>query len=333
MKITSLLSAAVVAIFVSGAMAQGGPNPEGTTRAITAGVVILEKQAVPLTLTLSGQALAEKDANIRPLVDGVVTDILYTAGTNVTKGQALFQIEQDTYQTALDVAKANLASAEAALPVAEENLKRYEQLAGTGVTQASVDSARSDYGQAKAAVAAAKADLRTAQINLQRTTIFSPLAGRIENAEVSIGDLVTAGQSDVLTTVTQLDPIYVDLTEASSRVLATRERISSGEITRGDHISARLVLQTGQVYAAEGELVSMGQKVSSSTGTVSIRLKFDNPNRLILPGMFVRTNITIGSIEGYLIPQLSANPQPDGSIKIWVLDEQNKAQRLLVPQR
>lgn len=307
--------------------AQPGPPPGGSA-SITAGVVQLEQQAVPLTLTLSGQALAEKDANIRPLVDGVITDILYTAGTTVSKGQPLFQIEQDTYQTALEVAEANLASAQAALPVAEENLKRYEQLAGTGVTQASVDSARSDYGQAKASVAAAKADLRTAQINLQRTTIVSPLAGRIETAQVSIGDLVTAGQSDVLTTVTQLNPIFVDLTEASSRMLATRGRIDSGEITPGDQIDARLVLQNGRVYAAEGELVSMGQKVSSTTGTVSIRLKFDNSSRLILPGMFVRANITIGSIEGYLIPQLAAKPQPDGSIVVWTLDEDKNARRL-----
>lgn len=332
-----LILTAIVAIFCFAnqyALAQP-PGPmalaEGRgNQAIPAGVISLTEQSLPLTLTLSGQALAEKDANIRPLVDGVITDVLYRAGTTVKKGDPLFQIEQESYLTDLALAEAELASAEAAVPSAQENLSRYEKLAGSGVTLATVDTARTELRQAKASVAAAQADVRAAKINLQRTTITSPLTGRVASAQVSIGDLVTAGQSDILTTVTQLDPIFVDLSEASTRMLSMHDRMESGEVTLGDEIEARIILENGQNYEAVGELVSVGQKVSTSTGTVTIRVKFDNVEALILPGMFVRANLTIGRINGYAIPQLAAKPQADGTLMVWTLDQEQKARKLFV---
>ncbi len=310
-------------------MAQNGPvGSKQMSMAQTAGVITIKREPVPLTVTLSGQALAEDDATIRPLVDGVITDILYRAGTTVKKGDPLFQIEQDSYIATLEAARAELESAEAAVPSAQENLSRYEQLAGTGVTQAQVDTARTDLRQAQAAVSVAKADLRSAEIQLQRTNIVSPITGMVDTAQVSIGDLVTAGQTDALATVTRLDPIFVDLSEASLQMLAIRERVDSGEITQGAKIDARLLLENGKQYATYGTVESVGRKVSSTTGTLTIRVKFDNPKQLILPGMFLRVNLTLGQMNAYRIPQLAAKAQPDGTITAWTLNSEHKAKKL-----
>ncbi|QEY59749.1 efflux RND transporter periplasmic adaptor subunit [Pseudomonas sp. C27(2019)] len=310
-------------------MAQNGPAGGGQMpMAQPAGVITVKPEPVPLTVTLSGQALAEDDATIRPLVDGVITDILYRAGTRVEKGDLLFQIEQDSYQAALEAARAALDSAQAAVPSAQENFYRYQQLAGTGVTQAQVDMARTDLRQAQAAVSVAQADLRTAEIQLQRTNIVSPISGIVETAQVSIGDLVTAGQADVLTTVTRLDPIYIDLSEASVRMLEMRKRIDSGEFSQGAEIDAYLILENGEQYATRGTVESVGRKVSASTGTLRVRVKFANPEQLILPGMFVRVNLTLGQLNAYRIPQLAAKAEPDGTLTIWTLDEQQAAKKL-----
>lgn len=316
-------------VITSPLMAQNGAaGAEQTPRAQPTGVITVKREPVPLTVTLSGQALAEDDATIRPLVDGVITDILYRAGTMVKKGDLLFQIEPDSYKAALEAARAGLDSAEAAVPLAQENLSRYQQLAGTGVTQAQVDSARTDLRQAQAAVSVAKADLRSAEIQLQRTNIVSPITGMVETAQVSIGDLVTAGQADVLTTVTRLDPIFVDLSEASLKMLAIRERFDSGEITQGAKIDARLLLENGKQYATRGTVESVGRKVSASTGTLRVRVKFDNPEQLVLPGMFLRVNLTLGQINAYRIPQLAAKAQPDGTLTVWILDSEQHAKKL-----
>ncbi|WP_372739934.1 efflux RND transporter periplasmic adaptor subunit [Neptunomonas sp.] len=309
-------------------MAEDRPGGEQNSAALPAGIITIEREPVPLTVTLSGQALAEEDATIRPLVDGVITDILYRAGASVEKGDPLFQIDQESYTAALEVARAELASAEAAVPSAQVTLSRYEKLVGTGATQAQVDIARTDLRQAQAAVAAAKASVRTAEIILKRTTVASPISGIAATANVSIGDLVTAGQSDMLTTVTRLDPIFVDLSEASSKMLAMRQRIDSGEITRGSKVDAQLLLESGEQYAARGEVVNVGRKVSTSTGTMTVRVKFDNPNMLILPGMFLRVKLTIGHIDAYRIPQLAAKAQPDGTITAWTYDSEQKATQL-----
>lgn len=310
-------------------MAQNGPaSGEHMPMAQPAGVITVKREPVPLTVTLSGQALAEDDATIRPLVDGVITDILYRAGSMVKKGDLLFQIEQDSYQAALEAARAALDSAEAAVPSAQENFYRYQQLAGTGVTQAQVDMARTDLRQAQAAVSVAQADLRSAEIQLQRTNIVSPITGIAETAQVSIGDLVTAGQADVLTTVTRLDPIFVDLSEASFKMLEIRKRIDSGELSQGAEIDAHLILENGEHYATRGTVESVGRKVSASTGTLTVRVKFANPEQLILPGMFVRVNLTLGQLNAYRIPQLAAKAEPDGTLTVWTLDDQRTAKKL-----
>lgn len=315
------------------ATAAEDPRATGRNETIEAGVIKLYKEKTPFTATLSGQALAEEKANIRPLVDGVITGILYKAGSVVKEGTPLFQIENESYLADLDVAKAALESAKAALPSAKETLARYEKLAGTGVAQSEVDTARTNFKQAEAAVRSAEADLKTAIINLDRTTIKSPINGVAETADVSLGDLVTAGQSDVLTTVTRLDPINVDLSEPSSRFMERRKKVESGGIKRGSSIECVLILENGEIYERNGVVENIGSNVSTTTGTLTVRVRFENPDRLILPGEFLRVKLTLGTLQGYLVPQLAAEPQVDGTISVWVLVDGNKAQKkILTPE-
>lgn len=306
--------------------AQKGPSEQ----VIKSGFITVNRQTVPLTVTLTGQAVAEKNAAIRPLVDGVITDILYLAGSKVDKGAPLFQIEKESYLATLEVARAALESAKAAVPSARENLKRYEKLSGTGVSKSEVDTARTELQQALAAVRSAEADLKTAEINLGRTTITSPIAGIAATADISVGDLVTAGQSDTLTTVMQLDPILVDLAETSSRLLDIRKKIEAGDIKQGDSIHAVLILENSEEYKGEGVILTVGNIVSTSTGTLTVRVRFKNPDHLILPGMFLRAKLTLGTLEGFLIPQLAAEPQADSTIGVWTLSKNNKAKQIFL---
>lgn len=306
--------------------------PGGPAGPAQAGAVILSRTETPVQVTLTGQATAVEDASVRPLVDGVITAILYEPGREVAAGTPLFAIDAQTYEAALASAEASLRSAEAAVLPARSAVERYETLLGTGVSAETLETARMTLAQAEAAVAVAEAALRTARINLERTTIRSPVAGVPEVAGVSLGDLVTSGQSTELTTVTSLDPIYVDLSEASARMLDLRARIESGTVKSGDRLAVSLTLENGQVFDGTGTLSSVSQRVSTSTGTVRVRFRFDNPGRLIMPGMFVRATVTLGSTDGFLIPQLAASVQADGTIAVWTLTGDNHAeQRRLTP--
>lgn len=305
------------------------PAAQGPVRA---GVVALHREQVPVTIPLTGQAAARSEAEIRPLVDGIVTDILYQPGGQVKAGDPLFRIDPRSYQAELASARADLESARAALPASEATAQRYEQLVGTGVTQADLDTARAQLLQDQAAIARAEAAVDTAQIALDRATITSPIDGVAGIPETSVGNLVTSGQSDALTTVTALNPIYVDLSAASSQMLQARTRIANGDMDPGDQLHISIRLENGEVYDGTGTVVAISSTVSTTTGTIRIRVEFDNPDRLILPGMFVRASVTLGTADAFLIPQLATMQEPDGSVSIWMLDaEGNALQKNVTP--
>ncbi len=306
------------------AMAQTPPDAGGAA-ARKAGVIALTRTEVPLKVALTGQAAAVEDATVRPLVGGIITGILYEPGHEVEQGAPLFSIDAQSYEAALASAQASLRSAEAAVPAAQATVDRYQKLLGTGATGEQLETAQMTLAQAQAAVAVAEAAVQVAQIDLDRATIRSPVAGVPDVPGVSIGDLVTSGQSDALTTVTALDPINVDLSEASARMLEMRARIESGAVKPGDRLEVSLMLENGQVFAGQGTLSSVGSRVSTSTGTVRVRFRFDNPDRLIMPGMFVRATLTLGSTQSFLIPQMAASIGADGDLTIWTLDGEDRA--------
>lgn len=294
------------------ALAQQMPPP-------SVGVVTLQPQPVPRILTLPGRAVAGSEAAIRPRVSGLITEILYRPGTALEAGDPMFRIDPTTYEANVRSAQAQVASAQAALTQARTSFGRTEQLLGSGTSQAQVDESRAILQQAEAALQSAEAALALAQAELDWTTVTSPISGLASVARVSVGDLVTASQADPLATVTQLDPIDVDMYEPSSRILALRDDIREGRLQLNETLQATLTLETGESYAFTGELVAPGYTVSTSTGAVDTRFRFDNPRRLILPGMFLRGQVNLGTTNAFLVTQNAATRDQTGQLTAWVV--------------
>ncbi|TKA96757.1 efflux RND transporter periplasmic adaptor subunit [Cereibacter changlensis] len=305
----------------SASLAQEAPPPAEV------GVIAMTEQPVSRRSTVPGRAVASQQAEIRPRVGGVVTEILYAPGQPVTVGTPMFRLDAASYEAAVSSAEAGVARADAALTQAQTSLRRSEQLEGSGVTSADVDSARATAAEAEADLQSARAALRVAQIELSWTEITSPINGFPDVAKVSVGDLVTAGQADTLTTVTRLDPIYVDMIEPSARLLSIRDEIDSGALRMNETLKVSLTLENGRSFNGTGSLVSPGVQVSTTTGTVAVRFQFDNPNRIILPGMFVRGDVELGTVQAFLVPQRAATRERDGSLTVWVAGEGNLAEQ------
>ncbi|MFC0200793.1 efflux RND transporter periplasmic adaptor subunit [Paracoccus rhizosphaerae] len=305
------------------AQAPGGMPPKQV------GVVEVTRQDVPRIVTLPGRAVAANSTAIRPRVGGIVTDILYEPGKPIEAGTPMFRIDDTTYQANLASAEAQVASAEAQVTQAESAFNRTEQLLGSGTTQAQAETARATLDQARAAVQSANAALTLARAELDWTTVTSPIAGIASVSEISIGDLVTAGQADAMATVTQLDPIEVDMYEPASRFLSLLDDIEGGNLRLNDELNAKLTLEDGQTYQAVGELVAPGVTVSTSTGSIDTRFRFDNPNNLLLPGMFLRGQVELGVTPAFLVSQSAANRDKIGNLSAWVVEDGKVSQRQL----
>ncbi|OCX61270.1 hypothetical protein BFP70_01430 [Thioclava sp. SK-1] len=290
------------------------------------GVVTLSKTTVPVQAKLPGRAVATELADIRPRVDGVVTAKLYQPGAIVSAGDPLFQLDDASYQATVAADAATLASAQADLPVKQAAYDRAKKLEGSGYTADDVDSAKSALASAQAALQSAQAALKFADIQLGWTTIRSPINGVVDVADVSVGDLVTSGQTTALTTVTTLDPIEVDLSAPAADMLAIRDQIDSGALTKDQQITASLTLDNGDVYSGAGTLVTPSSTVSTTTGAVNVRFEFDNPERKILPGMFLRATVTLGTQQAFLVPQRAGSHDANGMLSVFIVGQDGTAQ-------
>lgn len=308
------------------ALAQMRRGPAGP---IAAGVITLEEAQVPFFVTLPGRAVAYEEVDIRPRVGGTIAEITYESGRQVEVGATLFRIEGDTFEVDVAAAEAEVARAEAAVSAAEGTRSRYERLQGTGVTIEDVETARVAVLQSKAELSSAQAALKLAQLNLDRTEIKSPITGVVAVPEVSTGAIVTANQSDALTTVTRLDPIYVDVEESSKRLAEVRALIDGGTLQRGDDVDVTLTLENGVQYDQKGVLESPGTRVSTSTGTFEFRIRFDNPERHIMPGQFLRVEVELGTTRAILVPQGATSRAADGTLTAFVAVEGKAEQREL----
>ncbi|TNE63208.1 MAG: efflux RND transporter periplasmic adaptor subunit [Rhodobacteraceae bacterium] len=298
--------------------AQAGPTGGGMTEV---GVMVLSETEVPFTTTLPGRAVAKEQTEIRPRVEGVIEEIAYTAGQRVEAGDLLFRLDAETYEAAYASAEAARDSAEATLITAQAAYDRYTKLEGVGASTSDLESARATLAQAKASVKSAEADLKQAQLDLDRVEIRSPIAGIPDVPEFSVGSLVTANQSDALTRVTRLDPIYVDVSESSARLLRIRERFKEGTLSPGKELDVSLTLENGAVYDGKGTLASPGVTVSTTTGSIDLRFEFDNPDRMILPGQFLRVDVTLGTSKAILVPQRATTRQSDGTLTAFVAED------------
>ncbi|MDP2049316.1 MAG: efflux RND transporter periplasmic adaptor subunit [Cypionkella sp.] len=292
-----------------------GGVPQGPTGV---GTVTMQTVEVPYIRTLPGRAVAFETGEIRARVSGVVEEILYAAGDNLNPGDPMFRIENLTYVAAFASAKAALAGAMVQRDTAQATVDRYMTLQGSAVSKADLQTAQATAAAAVASYAAAQAAVDVAQLDLDRTTVRSPIAGIAGISNVSIGALVTANQTDALATVTRLDPIYIDVSDSSAGMLRIRAQIDDGSLKMGTKVGVALVLEDGQTYDGEGTVVVLGNVVSASTGTFDLRVQFDNPKRLILPGQFLRVQLTLGTTSAKLVPQRATGRNSDGTLTVFV---------------
>jgi membrane fusion protein (multidrug efflux system) len=307
--------------------AGSAPGGAGARPPQPVSVVVMKKGDRPITTVLPGRAAAFQTAEIRPRVTGAIREITFKEGSEVRAGDVLYQVEDDTYAAAVAQAEATLRKAEVSIPAAQANLTRYERLVNSGATQIEFENARVTLLQAQADVESAKAALNSARIDLDLTKIKAPFDGITTISNVSIGNIVTANQTTALTTLRNLDPIYVDLIDSSTNLLELRAALSSGRL-HGDPRKAdiNLTLEDGTKYDRSGKLDMAELAVSETTGTFQIRAVFDNPDSIILPGMYVRATVTVGTENGYLIPQRAATRNARGELSAKFLTADNKVE-------
>ena len=321
------LLAAAAALTVACGKPQARP-PQGPAEV---GVVTVSPEKVVLTTELPGRTSPYLVAEVRPQVNGLIRERAFEEGSDVKAGALLYQIDPAPYQAAYDQAKASLAMAEANLPAARlraERLKGLVEIRAAG--QQDYDDAAAAALQVEAGVAAAKAAVESARVNLSYTPIRAPIPGRTGRSSVTVGALVTAYQPVPLATIQQLDPIYVDVVQSSAELLRLRQGFRSGDLTRSAASWSRvkLVLEDGTVYGREGKLKFQDVTVDPTTGSVSVRMVFPNPDHVLLPGMFVRAILEEGvRTDAILVPQQGVSRDQKGEPYCFVVGADGKAEQ------
>ncbi|NTS65523.1 efflux RND transporter periplasmic adaptor subunit [Sphingomonas sp. HHU CXW] len=293
------------------------------------GVVAVNSESVTLTTTLPGRTVAFETSEVRPQVNGLIQARLFTEGDQVRAGQPLYRIDPQPYVTQVASARAALARAQSAIASSAALQRRYGELVKiNAIARQDFENATTSAAQARADVAAQQAALRSAQIDLARTTVRAPISGRIGRSIATTGALVTSGQAEALTTIQRLDPIYVDVPQSSADLLALRQKIAAGDLTRGGQAArVRLRLEDGSIYPIEGTLQFADVSVDPATGTQTIRARFPNPRSLLLPGMYVRAELVEGTQgNALLVPQRAVQRDEKGNPTVMVVGADNKVQ-------
>lgn len=312
---------------------EGGKGAPGSSGPREVVIIKLEPRREVYTTALAGRIASFQVAEVRPQVGGILQQRLFTEGADVKAGQALYQIDPATYEAALDSAQAALMKAEANVTPARLKAERFrELLAIKAVSKQEYDDAQAAFKQAEADVAVNRAAVKTARINLEYTKVRSPISGRIGKSAFTPGALVTANQAQALTSVRQLDPVYVDITQSSQDLLRLRAQFTNGELrSAAEEAPVRLKLENGAMYPHEGRLQFTDVSVDESTGIVSLRALFPNPEHILLPGMYVRAVIAEGVDENaLLVPQRALRRDPKGQASVLLVDGGGKVDVRLV---
>jgi membrane fusion protein (multidrug efflux system) len=311
--VTALVSAVALATLLSGCKKEeAAPAPQ----APLVGVVTLQPQAFTLTSELPGRTTAFRVAEVRPQVNGIILKRLFKEGSEVKEGQQLYQIDPSVYE-------ANLANAQANLQATRSLAERYKQL----IDEQAVS--KQEYDDANAKRLQAEASLKSAQIDLRYTKVLAPISGRIGRSSVTEGALVSNGQTNAMATIQQLDPIYVDVTQSTAELLKLRRDLESGQLQKAGENAAKvqLILEDGSKFAQEGRLEFSEVSVDETTGSVTLRAVFPNPEHTLLPGMFVHARLQAGvNANAILAPQQGVTRDLKGTPTAMVVNQQNKVE-------
>ncbi|MBA6340117.1 efflux RND transporter periplasmic adaptor subunit [Colwellia sp. MB02u-10] len=333
-----VLSTLVGIVALTGCDIAAEQSQASAPKAVPVGVVTLKSQALTLKKELPGRISAFQIADIRPQVSGILQSRLFTEGKRVERGQALYQINPATFKAELAASEAAVAKAQASIASSKAKASRYSELLKIkAVSQQDFDAADASYKQAEAELLTAKAQQQSAQINLDYSHVSSPISGQISKSSVTVGALVSANQTTALATVTQLDPIYVDLTQSSNELTKLKKAIASGALTVDSttQTDVELFMEDGSIYSHKGILQFSEVTVDPSTGSVTLRAKFPNPDKLLLPGMYARASIVEGvKANAILVPQRGVSRNSKGEPTAMVVSKDNKVEsRILAVDR
>ena len=327
----TLKGLAAVAVSIGLAACGEAPAPAPAPPVIEVSAVTVQPGAVPVSAELPGRTAAFASAEIRPQVSGIVLKRLFKEGSDVRAGQVLYQIDPSAARATVANAQATLASAQAGLASAREKAVRYRELVDIeAVSRESAEEAEAAFKQAQAQVNASNAVLDTAKLSLGYASVTSPINGRIGRSSVTVGALVTANQADALATVNQFDPIYVDATQSASEMLRLRRELAQGKLKIGGsgQPTAHLVLEDGSIYEHEGQLLLAESIVSETAGSVTLRAQFPNPDRMLLPGLYVRLRLE-GAVanDALAVPQVAVTRDAKGNALVYVVGSDGKVEQ------
>lgn len=313
---------------------KGGPGAMGGAPVPEVMVVEVTPQRVVFTTELAGRTSPFQIAEVRPQVSGIIQKRNFVEGADVKAGETLYQIDPATYQASYDSARAALSRAQANVAPLKLKVERFKDLVGiSAVSKQEFEDTQANYKQALADVAVQEAAVENARIRLDYTRVTSPIPGRIGKSSVTPGALVTENQGASMATVQQLDPMYVDVPQSSLDVLRLRKALAEGQLRTLDskHAAVRLFLEDGSLYPHEGALQFTDVSVDRSTGAVTLRALFPNPEQQLFPNMYVRAELTDGVDEAAILaPQRSVQRDSKGNASCYVVNAENKVERRAV---
>jgi membrane fusion protein (multidrug efflux system) len=306
---------ACMAFAPMGAPAQQSQGPTSVT------VVTVQPQSVTLTSTLPGRVAASAEAEVRPQVNGIITERMFDEGADVEVNAPLYQIDTATYEASVRQARATVSQAEAQLRSAEREAVRLQELQARNVaSEQALDEATATRDSASAGLELARAQLNSSEIELSRTTIRARLSGRIGLSQTSQGALVTASQAEPLAVIRRIDPVYVDVTQSAADLLRWRRGETERALAGADG-TVRLKLADGSIYGETGQLKAAEPNVDPQTGVVTLRMQFSNPDMLLLPGMYVQVDLPVEVAENvFLVPQEGVIRDRRGRPLAWVVN-------------
>lgn len=303
--------AAAVALALSscgkgGDAAQGGQPAGREAPAPVVGVVTVHPQTVALTVELPGRLESLRTADVRAQVGGIIQKRLFQEGSYVRAGQPLYQIDSSTYEASLESARAQLATVQATLAKADADLARYKPLvAADAISKQEYDAAVTAKRSAEAGVKAAQAAIKSAGISLNRSRITAPISGFIGQSKVSEGTLLNAGDTTVLATIRQTNPMYVNVTQSATDVMKLRQQVAEGKLLAADGaIAVGIKFDDGTVYPEKGRLLFADPTVNESTGQITLRAAVPNDQNILMPGLYVRVLMDQVAVDNaFIVPQ------------------------------